>query len=294
MEGKIIKGIGGFYYVHDGRSRVYACRAVGIFRNRGEKPLVGDRVTFEITDEKDREGSVTAILPRKNDLIRPAAANIDQAMLIFSLARPAPNWNLLDRFLVMIHKWNVPVVLILNKSDLVSKEDVEESLAIYRGSGCRILCISAIDPAGEDTDRIRHLLHGKTTILAGPSGVGKSTLLNHVCPDAGMQTGEISRKIKRGRHTTRHSELFFVEEDSFLMDTPGFTSLDVFAEDIAELAESYPEFSNAKENCRFLNCAHIGEKECGVKEAAARGEISRVRYENYCQLAGEIRNRKKY
>ncbi len=292
MEGTIIRGVGGFYYVHDRVSRVYACRAVGIFRNRGEKPLVGDEVRFEILDETDLEGSVTEILPRRNALIRPAVANIDQAMLVFALQKPAPNWNLLDRFLVMMHRWEVPVILIFNKADLSDEEEQQRVQEIYRNAGCQVHCLSVSE--GRGMEELHRLLHGRTTVLAGPSGVGKSSLLNTLCPDAAMATGEISKKIGRGRHTTRHSELFFLEEDTFLMDTPGFTSLNIFAEDLTELASCYPEFDAYREECRFLDCVHLGEPECGVKDAVREGKIPRIRYENYCQMAEELRNRRKY
>ena len=292
MEGTIIKGIGGFYYVHDGRSRVYECRAKGIFRNRGEKPLVGDRVTCDILDEAEGEASVTSICERKNCLIRPAVANVDQALVVFALRDPEPNYNLLDRFLVMMERQSLAPVLVFNKCDLATGKEKEACAAVYEAAGYPVVFISAA--SGEGLEPVRNLLRRKTSVLAGPSGVGKSTLMNQLKPEAAMETGEISRKIRRGKHTTRHSELFYLEEDTFLMDTPGFTSLEIFADDIPELQKGYPEFSEFAADCRFLDCAHIGERDCGVKKALTEGRCSRVRYENYCQMAGEIRQRKRY
>ena len=292
MQGTILKGIGGFYYVHDGEFRTYACRARGIFRNRNEKPLVGDRVTFDVTDETDQEGSITAILPRRSELIRPAVANADQALLLFALKKPAPNCNLLDRFLLMMQRQGLPVLLVWNKEDLAEEADWRNMLEIYRDSGCEMRHISAAKEQG--VRELEELLRGKTTVLAGPSGVGKSSLMNLLHPQAAMETGTLSRKIDRGRHTTRHSELFCIGPDTYVMDTPGFTSLEVFADSVEELRDAMPEFEPFSGSCRFPDCVHIGERECGVKQAVAQGAISRSRYENYCQMAEEIRGRKKY
>ena len=205
MTGKIIKGVGGFYYVHDRVSKVYECRARGVFRNLGIKPLVGDDVEIEILS--GTEGNVTKILPRKNALIRPAVANIDQAMVVFAAADPKPNRNLLDRFLVTMGYQGVPVVLCINKADLDQEEQARKLAEIYEKAGYEVLLISALHD--EDLEQVRSRLHGKTTALAGPSGVGKSTLTNRIQPEASMETGAVSEKIRRGRHTTRHSELFF-------------------------------------------------------------------------------------
>lgn len=292
MTGTIIKGVGGFYYVHDGIRRIYECRAKGIFRNRGEKPLVGDRVEFSVIDEKEGTGNVDAILPRKSVLVRPAAANVDQALLVFAMKSPDPNLNLLDRYLVMMAGQNLPVILAFNKEDLAESGQEQELADIYRGAGCPVLFLCAAE--GRGTEEVRSLLRGKTTVLAGPSGVGKSSLMNLLHPEAEMETGEISRKIRRGRNTTRHTELFYLEKDTFLMDSPGFTSLEIFADDVRELSECFPEFAPYRGKCRFPDCVHIGEKECGVKDAVRAGEIPQSRYDNYLQMAEEIRSRRKY
>ena len=290
MTGKIIKGVGGFYYVHDRVSKVYECRARGVFRNLGIKPLVGDDVEIEILS--GAEGNVTKILPRKNALIRPAVANIDQAMVVFAAADPKPNRNLLDRFLVTMGYQGVPVVLCINKADLDQEEQARKLAEIYEKAGYEVLLISALHD--EDLEQVRSRLHGKTTALAGPSGVGKSTLTNRIQPEASMETGAVSEKIRRGRHTTRHSELFFVEPDTFLMDTPGFSSIFVDDMEPGELAALFPEFESFVPQCRFLGCAHVGERECGIKDAVNRGEIDKERYENYRLIYEELKNKRRY
>ena len=290
MTGKIIKGVGGFYYVHDRVSKVYECRARGVFRNLGIKPLVGDDVEIEILS--GTEGNVTKILPRKNALIRPAVANIDQAMVVFAAADPKPNRNLLDRFLVTMGYQGVPVVLCINKADRAQEEQARKLAEIYEKAGYEVLLISALHD--EDLEQVRSRLHGKTTALAGPSGVGKSTLTNRIQPEASMETGAVSEKIRRGRHTTRHSELFFVAPDTFLMDTPGFSSIFVDDMEPGELAALFPEFESFVPQCRFLGCAHVGERECGVKDAVSRGEIDKERYENYRLIYEELKNKRRY
>lgn len=292
MTGKIIKGIAGFYYVHDGKRDVYACKAKGIFRNRKIKPLVGDDVRFTILDEADKEGNVEEILPRKNALIRPAVANVDQALVVFAAAEPDPNLNLLDRFLVMMERAGVPVTVCFNKVDLCQDGQAEAYKRIYAGAGYPVELISVRDDKG--VEKIRSLIRGKTTVLAGPSGVGKSSLTNLLQPEAGMETGAVSEKIKRGKHTTRHSQLFLVEEDTFMLDTPGFSSLYVADMEPEELKDYFPEFSHYEEGCRFLGCVHVGEKVCGVKAAVAEGKISSSRYEDYKLLYKELKEQRRY
>lgn len=292
MTGKIIKGIAGFYYVNDGENRVYQCRAKGIFRNRKIKPLVGDNVEFSILDEEAGEGNIDEILPRKNALVRPAAANVDQALVLFALTQPSPNLNLLDRFLVMMAMEEIPVVICFNKADLGDGAMEEEYKKIYEGAGYEVHFISARTDLG--MDQVRELLKGRTTVLAGPSGVGKSSLTNRIQPEASMETGGISRKIERGKHTTRHSELFFVEKDTYMMDTPGFSSMYTPEIEASELKEFFPEFAEFEDECRFLGCVHIGERVCGVKEAVKEGKISLSRYENYRLIYEELKQKRRY
>ena len=292
MQGKIVKGISGFYYVHVVESGIYECKAKGIFRQQKMKPLVGDDVEIDIISEEKKTGNVAAILPRKNALIRPAVANVDQALLIFAAASPNPNFNLLDRFLVMIGRQDVPVILCFNKCDLITEEQKQEIEAIYEVSGCKILFVSAKKELG--LKELQEILEGKTTTVAGPSGVGKSSLINLLAPEACMETGEISKKIERGRHTTRHAELIQLKGDGYIMDTPGFSSLYLPEMEKEELQDCYPEFAAFEPYCRFQGCSHISEPDCGVKEALSEGKIHPVRYENYCQLYGELKDRKKY
>lgn len=292
MQGKIVKGISGFYYVHVVESGIYECKAKGIFRQQKMKPLVGDDVEIDIISEEKKTGNVAAILPRKNALIRPAVANVDQALLIFAAASPNPNFNLLDRFLVMMGRQDVPVILCFNKCDLITEEQQQEIASVYEASGCKILFVSAKKELG--LKELQEILEGKTTTVAGPSGVGKSSLINLLAPEACMETGEISKKIERGRHTTRHAELIQLKGDGYIMDTPGFSSLYLPEMEKEELQDCYPEFAAFEPYCRFQGCSHISEPDCGVKEALSEGKIHPVRYENYCQLYGELKDRKKY
>lgn len=292
MQGKIIKGIAGFYYIHAENGQMYECKAKGAFRKQKIKPLVGDMVRIAVLDEAEHLGNVEEILPRKNELIRPAVANIDMALVIFAAAKPEPNFNLLDRFLCMMEFQNVPVTICFNKTDLVDEEKIEEYRRIYEPAGYRLM--STCTRTGEGVDAVKALLHGKTTTVAGPSGVGKSSLINALQSDVQMQTGVISDKIDRGKHTTRHSEIVPVMEDSYIMDTPGFSSMDVPGFEKEDLWTCFPEFREYEPYCKFQGCSHINEPDCGVKEALAEGKISSVRYENYKLLYEELKNMKKY
>jgi len=292
MQGKIIKGIAGFYYIHVVESGVYECKAKGVFRKDKIKPLVGDDVEIEVLDEEMKTGNIIRILPRKNELIRPAVANIDQVLLVFAILQPSPHYNLLDRFLVMMESKLLPVVLDFNKADIAKDEQIDELRRIYGKCGYPLLFTSVED--GRDMDRVRASLRGKTTAIAGPSGVGKSSIINILQPKAHMETGEISRKIERGRHTTRHSELFPIGEDSYIMDTPGFSSLYVNNFEKEELKYYFPEFEEYEGMCRFQGCDHIHEPGCAVKEAVNEGKIHSVRYQNYVEMYEELKNRRRY
>lgn len=292
MQGKIIKGIAGFYYVHAEDLCIYECKARGIFRREGIKPLVGDDVELEVLDQEEREGNIRKILPRRSKLIRPAVANIDQALVIFAIRKPEPNFNLLDRFLIMMEQQGLSSVICFNKSDLVSEQEQRDLQSAYESCGYQVLFISVTEQKG--LEEVREVLRGKTTALVGPSGVGKSSLINYLHPQAGMETGSISEKIDRGKHTTRHSELFALDKESYIMDTPGFSSLQLFDMEKEELKNFYPEFRVYEDTCRFRGCVHVSEPGCGVKEALAEGKISGVRYHNYTVLYEELKNRKKY
>lgn len=292
MTGKIIKGIAGFYYVHAEDQVVYECKAKGIFRNKKIKPLVGDNVEITVLSNDPPEGNIDQILKRTNTLIRPAVANIDQALVVFAITDPEPNLNLLDRFLVMMERSDVPVTIAFNKVDLVGEEVMERYRSIYEPAGYPVMFLSTYDQVG--IGKVKEYLRGKTTALAGPSGVGKSSLTNQILPEANMETGTISEKIKRGKHTTRHSELFCPEPGTFLMDTPGFSSIFVEEMELQELKDYFPEFEPYEDECKFLGCVHIGEKVCGVKNAVAEGKISSSRYENYRLFYQEVKDKRRY
>lgn len=290
MEGRIIKAIAGFYYVHN-EAGIYECRARGIFRNKGIKPLVGDIVKIEVLDDENKKGNLVEIVERKSFLIRPAVANPDQVLIVFAGAKPEPNLNLLDKFLTMMEIKKIPVAIAISKSDLVSEEKLVELKKIY-SKYYKVLEISIKEEKG--VDELKEYLLGKFTVLAGPSGVGKSTLTNYLAPDANMETGEISRKIERGKQTTRHVELFYIGEDGYICDTPGFGSLELFDADKRELKDYFPEFAEYTENCKFNGCIHLGERDCGVKKALENGEISESRYRNYQLIYEELASKREY
>ena len=292
MQGKIIKGIAGFYYVYGEDGELYECKAKGIFRKDKQKPLVGDNVEITVLDPDKKEGNLVEIFPRKNSLIRPAVANVDQAFVIFAADKPKPNFMLLDRFLIMMGQEEVPAVICFNKKDLVSEKEARELYEVYKDCGYQVILSSTLE--GEGTDEIRKALEGKTTVVAGPSGVGKSSLTNLLQGEVQMETGEISKKLKRGRHTTRHSQVIPVGENTFLMDTPGFSSLYITGMEEHELKDYFPEFRKYEGKCRFQGCRHIHEPDCEVKAALQRGEISSIRYEDYLSLYEELKEKMRY
>jgi len=291
MQGKIIRGIGGFYYVHNG-SHIYECKAKGIFRKDGIKPLVGDNVELEILDEENRLGNIVSICARKSEIIRPAVANVDQAMIIFAIQKPDPNFNLLDRFIIQMWQKNLPCIICFNKQDIATDEEKRQIAESYENCGCKVLFASALEEDG--LDAIRAILKSKTTTVAGPSGVGKSSLINKLQSGTIMETGAISEKIDRGKHTTRHSEMIAIDEDTYILDTPGFSSLGLFDIEKEELKNFYHEFDEYEDECRFMDCIHENEPDCGVKNAVNEGKISRIRYDNYLTLLEELKFRRKY
>ncbi len=300
MRGKIIRGIGGFYYVHAENGAVYECRARGIFRKEKVQPLVGDNVRLTVLDEKEKSGNVDALFPRRNMLMRPSAANVDQAMLVFAMKNPDPNLGLLDRFLILMEQQQIPVCICFNKTDLADEGQERALREIYAGCGCRINFVSV--ERGRGLSELRELLEGKTTVLAGPSGVGKSSLTNAFFPEKVMETGELSKKLGRGKNTTRHTELLILPPEmpsgsaasTYLLDTPGFASLYLQEIGYEELKEYYPEFTPYVQNCRFAGCNHLKEPDCAVKKAVKDGNIHPKRYEGYVLLAEELRERKRY
>lgn len=293
MRGRIIRGIGGFYYVQPlsgNGSGVYECRAKGIFRKDRKKPLPGDYVEIDVLDEAEGEGNIREILPRQNALIRPAVANVDQALIILAAADPEPNLNLLDRFLITMERQRIPCCICFNKQDLVGEERKEELAEGYRLAGYRVLFSSA--KRQEGLQELQEILSDRTTTVAGPSGVGKSSLINSLQDGVFMETGEISARIGRGKHTTRHSELICIRPGTWIVDTPGFGSIELYDMEKEELRSFFPEFERWEPECRFVGCAHLKEPECGVKKALEAGKIGRGRYENYCQLYGELKEKR--
>lgn len=292
MQGKIIKGIAGFYYVKCDDGITYECKAKGVFRKDRRKPLVGDDVHMDVIDEQKHIGNIRELLERKNELIRPAVANIDQALVIFAAAAPEPNLGLLDRFLIQMEHAGIDTIICFNKTDLVENAEEARLRKIYESAGYRVLTISAANQEG--IAEIETVLKGKVTTVAGPSGVGKSTLVNCLQSEMVMETGDISAKIERGKHTTRHSQLMEIDKDTYIFDTPGFSSLSVSELLPEELKACFPEFHRYEDTCRFLGCAHIHEPDCGVKEALAAGEISKERYEDYVNLYTECKDKRRY
>ena len=287
--GRIIKSVAGFYYVDVGEG-IYACRAKGIFRKRGLKPLTGDIAGITITHEGDMEGQIEDIAPRKNELMRPPVSNIDQAVVIFAIRNPRINTSLLDRFLVWMESHGIPPVLVINKTDLL-KEDEDESgelSRLYRDIGYHVIETSVV--TGEGRAELIEALRGRVSAVAGPSGVGKSSLINSIQGEVVMETGELMKKQDSGKQTTRHCELIAVPEaGGYIMDTPGFGSVEFSHISCDMLGDFFPEIKARAGGCRFAGCAHIGEPDCAV-----RGEIDPLRYEHYVQLYEELKNIKKY
>lgn len=281
MKGIIVKGIGGFYYVKADDGEVYECKARGVFRKRNMKPVIGDRV--EITLEHGA-GNIEEIGERRNVLVRPPVSNVDNLMVVAATKNPEPDFLLIDKMLVTAEAKGIVPMLCVNKTDL---KPTDEFLKIYENTGYHVFSVSAEENTG--IDEMKKVLKGKVTALAGLSGVGKSSILNQLT-ERGAATGKISR-INRGKHTTRHVELFELEEGGFVFDTPGFSSFEPEDISAAELSEYFPEMKCA-EKCRFKGCAHISEPDCAVKALLFDGKISPRRYESYTEIYDILKKRK--
>lgn len=303
-DGLIVKALSGYYYVlpdgeeagGDSQLPTVQCRARGVFKKRGITPLVGDRVSFEYSE--NNEGTVTEIHKRQSELIRPPVANIEQAVLVFSLDEPALNLQLLDKFLVHIEHSGLEPVICFSKQDLVKGGDAEPDQLdadavqrLYEEIGYRVFVTSAKE--GEGLEPVRHILKGRLSVFSGQSGVGKSTLLNALLPELNLETGEISMRLGRGRHTTRHVELLPLPDGGWVADTPGFSQLDFMEMEPEDLGRTFREFVPLAEECRFRGCLHHKEPGCRVREEADGGRVAPSRYEHYLIFLQEMKDRKR-
>lgn len=290
MRGLIIKGIGGFYYVQTENGLIEA-KGRGIFKKDGITLSVGDEVDITILEDDNTKGVIEKIYPRKNCFIRPPIANVDVFIVVFAATSPAPNFPVIDKFLVNAEKHGIEPIICINKKDLVTEEELSKLKSIYEGA-YEVVDISTL--TGDGIDKLETLIKGKKAALAGPSGVGKSSILNKLHPSANMETGEVSKKTARGKHTTRHVEIFSVEHGGMIYDTPGFTSFEMPDIELNELREYYPEFERYHGQCKYDNCYHLKETECAVRNAVKNGEIHILRYKAYLANMEEIKNKNKY
>jgi len=290
IEGIIIKGIGGLYYV-DTDKGVFECKARGLFRKEKIKPLVGDNVLIDLNDI-DNTGYIMEIKSRNTELIRPPVANVNQSIIVFSLKNPKPNLWLLDRFLILSEKEKLNAIIVFNKVDLVSDDLVKSISKIYENTGYKIIKTST--KSKEGINDLKEILKDSISVFAGPSGVGKSSLLNEIEPDLKLQTGDISTKTKRGKHTTRSSSLLELSFGGFVVDTPGFSSLDLSFIKEENLEIFFPEMNEESLYCKFNDCKHNKEPGCSVKKSVKEGKISEERYENYLSFLSEIKKSRRY
>ena len=290
LNGRIMKGIGGFYYV-DTEQGLYECRARGIFRKNKQTPLVGDRVKISVVEEEKKIGVVEEIDKRETELIRPPISNIEKALIVFAVKNPTTHLSLLDRFIVLAERENLEIVIILTKLDLDDDNTFEKIKNIYEPCGYKVIGVSNLE--NKNIDKVKEELKDNTVVFAGPSGVGKSSLLNQIDSNFQLKTGDVSDKIKRGKHTTRHAELFELKFGGMVADTPGFSSLTLDDIEDIDLKDYFIEFEDY-DDCKFgSRCIHQNEPNCAVKEAVENGEIPKERYESYIQLLNEIRQGKR-
>jgi len=296
LKGVVIRAYGGYYYVHDGK-KVWECKLRGRFRLKKEKVLVGDRVLINTLDQKS--GIVEKLLPRRSELIRPKVANVDIAVIVLAIKEPAPDLYLLDRVLLLVEDAEVKPVICCNKIDLIMKNikrELEEDqiyklpeldwLGVYRDAGYDVVAVSAKTRMG--INRLKALMVGNINVLAGPSGVGKSSLLNAIQPGFSLKTGRISKKLKRGKHVTRHVELLLLDDGGLVADTPGFSSSYLPNIRREELQEYFPEIKKWRDGCRFNMCLHLNEPDCAVKEAVSSKKIAPFRYQHYLDFLQEV------
>lgn len=291
IEGIITKGVGGNYYVDVG-NKIIECRARGLFRLQNIKPLVGDRVLIRITEEDENAGYIEEVMDRTNEIKRPAVANAQQLLIIFAVKNPEPSFLLLDKLLIAAGFNNLQPVICFNKSDLANEEEKEYIKELYKNTGYNIVFTSKYNE--DSLNVLKNILRDKLNVFSGPSGVGKSSLMNAIEPEFFLQTGEISEKLKRGKHTTRHAEIFKLSFGGYAVDTPGFSSFELEGIDEYKLKDYYPDLVKYHEGCRFLDCLHNREPNCAIKKAVKDNEISQTRYDNYVHLLEEIKSNKPY
>lgn len=290
MKGTIIKLVRGIYYV-DTEIGVIKCKARGLFREKDISPVVGDKVEIRISSE-DQSGYIETVYPRKTELIRPAVANIDRALIVFSIKQPELNTYLLDKNLVMTNYFGINSSICFTKSDLDSDEILNQYVEMYRNIGYTVYVVGKTDHS--DLESIKESLVGRITSVSGPSGVGKSTLINNINTDVNLKTSSVSVKTERGRHTTRHVELIPLEKDTYIIDTPGFSSLGLdFILDERNLSDYFIEFEQYADKCKFLDCMHINEPQCAVKDEIGKS-IYQSRYDSYLLFINEIKNNRRY
>lgn len=285
LKGKIVKGIGGFYYV-DADSVIYECRARGSFRNKNQKPLVGDNVRISLNE--NAENTIDVIEERKNELVRPPLANLDTLFIVASLVDPKINTLIIDKLIAIAEYKRIEPVLVLTKTDLCS--DYRQYVDIYEKAGIAVIVCNNV--TGEGADKVKAMFDGKICAFTGNTGVGKSTLLNNIFPELKLQTGQTSKKLGRGRHTTRHCELFKTN-NGYIADTPGFSSLDFErCESIMkdDLPYCFREFEPYLGSCKFISCSHTGDKGCAICNAVADGSISQSRFESYIAMYNDVKD----
>ncbi len=291
IEGIIIRGVGGNYYVDTGDNLV-ECRARGLFRLKNIKPLVGDRVLIRLTVEDEHAGYIEEIMERTNEMSRPPVANAQQLLIFFAVTNPEPSFLLLDKLLIAAETNSLKPVICFNKCDLADDKLKKEYENIFVNTGYRVVFTSKYDE--NSLIELKSILKDKLSVFSGPSGVGKSSVMNAVQPDFQLKTGEISDKLKRGRHTTRHAEIYKLSFGGYVVDTPGFSSFELEGIGEFDLKEYYPEIKKFDDGCRFADCLHFKEPNCVIKAAVNEGLISQTRYSNYVRLLEDIRKIKQY
>ncbi len=306
MYGKVIKGVGGSFIVR-ADDKDYICSAKGAFRYQRKRLLIGDDVKFDPSGKDDGTANIVEILPRKNELIRPLVSNVDQAVIEFAAKDPVPSNFLLDKFLIQMEYQKLPVIICINKIDLLDMEEIRKFTDTYEKIGYQVIYASVL--TGEGIDEIRAAINKKTTVWAGPSGVGKSSIINLLAPEEAMETGEISQKIRRGKNTTRHVQLLECRTGdgtgepasraelgtkTYVCDTPGFSNIDLPPIECADLQYYFKEFGEYARGCRFADCAHLNDWDCAVRKATLDGKISRTRYEDYKLFYADLKSRIRY